>query len=201
MLAEACGAFHALYKLVGDFTANQLCGFVGDVVEPGSTVRTDGLNSYLVLPRYGYVHDRIVQKKHVETASKLLPGVHLVASLLKRRLLGTHQGRVSREHLGYYLDEFTFRFNSATHDPLGGDECDTEQLAAEILALENKIDGVSISGGEPFQQPEALRDLLERLLRAGLSRLVFTGYTLCDIIRLQLPPSASKDRHDQRWRR
>ncbi len=98
-------------RVVGDFTANQLCGFVGDVVEPGSTVRTDGLNSYLALLRYGYVHDRVVQKKHVETASELLPGVHLVASLLKRWLLGTHQGRVSREHLGYYLDEFTFRFN------------------------------------------------------------------------------------------
>src|SRR5262245_31885342 len=46
-----------------------------------------------------------------ESASDLLPRVHLVASLLKRWLLGTHQGAVSREHLDYYLDEFTFRFN------------------------------------------------------------------------------------------
>ena len=37
--------------------------------------------------------------------------MHLVASLLKRWLLGTHQGAVSRDHLAYYLDEFTFRFN------------------------------------------------------------------------------------------
>jgi transposase-like protein len=101
----------ARMRVVADCTANQLCGFVSDVVEPGSTVRTDGLNSYLALPRYSYVHDRVVQKKQVETASELLPGVHLVASLLKRWLLGTHQGRVSREHLGYYLDEFSFRFN------------------------------------------------------------------------------------------
>ena len=69
------------------------------------------MNSYLALPRHGYVHDRVIQKEHKETASELLPGVHLVASLLKRWLLGTHQGRVSREHLGYYLDEFTFHFN------------------------------------------------------------------------------------------
>src|SRR5664279_2745715 len=34
-----------------------------------------------------------------------------VASLLKRWLLGTHQGAVSHQHLAYYLDEFTFRFN------------------------------------------------------------------------------------------
>jgi ISXO2-like transposase domain len=36
---------------------------------------------------------------------------HLVASLLKRWLLGTHQGAISQGHLDYYLDEFTFRFN------------------------------------------------------------------------------------------
>lgn len=43
-----------------------------------------------------------------------MPRVHLVASLLKRWLLETHQGAVSREHLDYYLDEFTFRFNRRT---------------------------------------------------------------------------------------
>lgn len=43
-----------------------------------------------------------------------MPGVHRVASLLKRWLLGTHQGAVSNQHLGYYLDEFTFRFNRRT---------------------------------------------------------------------------------------
>jgi hypothetical protein len=37
--------------------------------------------------------------------------VHLVVSLLKRWLMGTHQGAVSHKHLAYYLDEFTFRFN------------------------------------------------------------------------------------------
>lgn len=98
-------------RVVADFTANDLCGFVGEAVEPGSTVRTDGLNSYLALPRYGYLHDRVVQQDYPDVGCDLLPGVHLVASLLKRWLLGTHQGRVSRDHLGYYLDEFTFRFN------------------------------------------------------------------------------------------
>ena len=43
--------------------------------------------------------------------SEMLPRVHRVVSLLKRWLLGTHQGAVSRAHLDYYLDEFTFRFN------------------------------------------------------------------------------------------
>ncbi len=37
-------------------------------------------------------------------------GCHVVA-LLKRWLMGTHHGAVSHEHLDYYLDEFTLRFN------------------------------------------------------------------------------------------
>ena len=53
-------------------------------------------------------------KRRAKTASELLPRVHRVASLLKRWLLGTHQGAVSPEHLDYYLDEFTFRFNRRT---------------------------------------------------------------------------------------
>ena len=49
-----------------------------------------------------------------EPAHVTMPGVHRIASLLKRWLLGTHQGGVSGRHLDYYLDEFTFRFNRRT---------------------------------------------------------------------------------------
>src|SRR5437870_6479352 len=59
----------------------------------------------------GYTHRVTVLKRGQQSAAELLPRVHLVVSLLKRWLLGTHQGAVSREHLDYYLDEFTFRFN------------------------------------------------------------------------------------------
>lgn len=98
-------------RVIEDFSADSICAFARDSIEPGSVVRTDGLNSYLALAKHGYIHDRVVQKKHKETASELLPGVHRIASLLKRWLLGTHQGAVGHRHLGYYLDEFTFRFN------------------------------------------------------------------------------------------
>jgi hypothetical protein len=40
-----------------------------------------------------------------------MPRVHRVASLLKRWLLGTHQGAVRPQQLDYHLDEYTFRFN------------------------------------------------------------------------------------------
>lgn len=80
-------------------------------------------------------------------------------------------------------------FNPGTHDPQGGYDSDTETLATRILGLGAKIEGISISGGEPFQQPEALLDLLCRLADSHLSRLVFSGYSLPEIDRLPLGPS------------
>ena len=90
-------------------TKANLHGFIAEAVAPGSTVVTDGLNLYQGLD--GYRHEVIVVKKQAADASTLLPRVHRVASLLKRWLLGTHQGAVEHEYLDYYLDEFTFRFN------------------------------------------------------------------------------------------
>jgi hypothetical protein len=46
-----------------------------------------------------------------DPAHVAMPGVHRIASLLKRWILGTHQGSVSDAHLQSYLEEFTFRFN------------------------------------------------------------------------------------------
>lgn len=101
-------------KRVRDSSATSLQPYVRSVVAPGSVVVTDGLNSYVGLASAGYRHDRRVILGSGQGAEVLLPRVHRVASLLKRWLLGTHQGAVSREHLDYYLDEFTFRFNRRT---------------------------------------------------------------------------------------
>src|SRR5205807_8675368 len=79
--------------------------------ELGSMVHTDGWLGYLPVEKKGYHHRVTFLKGKKESASELMPRVHRVASLLKRWLLGTHQGAVSREHLDYYLDEFTLRFN------------------------------------------------------------------------------------------
>ena len=43
-----------------------------------------------------------------------MPGVHRVASLLKRWLLGTHQGSVEPHQIDAYLNEYTFCFNRRT---------------------------------------------------------------------------------------
>jgi len=96
---------------VPDLTRKSLHGFIAEAVATGSTVRTDGLKAYMRMK--GYVHERQVQRDQPD-GEHLLPRVHRVVSLLKRWLMGTHQGAVGHEHLDYYLDEFTFRFNRRT---------------------------------------------------------------------------------------
>jgi transposase-like protein len=95
-------------RRIPDLTKHTLHGFISESIEPGSIVRTDGFNVYMGMP--GYTHDRQVQSRQTQE-EHLLPRAHRVISLLKRWLLGTHQGAVGFEHLDYYLDEFTFRFN------------------------------------------------------------------------------------------
>lgn len=101
-------------RRIPDATADSLQTFVEEAVAPGSLLHTDGLLSYDRLEKHGYRHRITFLKGRKESASALLPRVHRVVSLLKRWLLGTHQGAVSRAHLDYYLDEFTFRFNRRT---------------------------------------------------------------------------------------
>ncbi|MFP5206662.1 MAG: IS1595 family transposase [Acidobacteriota bacterium] len=98
-------------QTVPDLTRASSHGFIAASVEPGSTVRTDGFKSYLGLE--GYTHLRHVQSEQPED-EHVLPRVHRVIGLLKRRLLGTHQGAVSIDYLDDYLNEFTFRFNRRT---------------------------------------------------------------------------------------
>jgi transposase-like protein/ribosomal protein L40E len=101
-------------KRVRDSSEESLVtGFIKEAIEPGAVVVTDGLPTYRTVEKAGYVHRQKVQGGD-KNAPILFPRVHRVASLLKRWLLGTHQGRVERKHLPYYLDEFVFRFNRRT---------------------------------------------------------------------------------------
>jgi transposase-like protein len=102
---------------VPDASAESLSQAVQDTVEPGSMVRTDGWGGYGQLTSLGYVH--AVVRETGEVGENLLPLAHRAASLLKRWLLGTHQGAVRASHLDYYLDEFTFRFNRRTSGSRG----------------------------------------------------------------------------------
>lgn len=94
-----------------DSSFGSLRPFIQETITPGSTVITDGGSGYEGLEQFGFQREKYIIGRHRKNASDLLPRVHLVISLLKRWLLGTHQGAVSIVHLPYYLDEFTFRFN------------------------------------------------------------------------------------------
>jgi transposase-like protein len=98
-------------RRIPDASADSLQAFVEEAIAPGSLLHTDGLLSYDRLEQHGYRHRITFLKGRKESPAELLPRVHRVVSLLKRWLLGTHQGAVSPAHLDYYLDEFTFRFN------------------------------------------------------------------------------------------
>lgn len=100
---------------IPDASRPSLMRFIEQSIEPGSTVVSDGWTGYTGLE--GYTHERIVQsakRQSPQTEESLLPHVHRVASLLKRWLMGTHQGGVREKHMDDYLNEFTFRFNRRT---------------------------------------------------------------------------------------
>jgi len=130
---------------IADRTKSSLFAFVQQTVEPGSIVHTDGLLAYRGLERFGYEHEvTVLQGKGEDAGVHLLPRVHTVASLVKRWLLGTHQGAVRPKHLDYYLDEFTFRFNRRKSASRG-------KLFYRLLQQALEIDPVpykSIVGGE-----------------------------------------------------
>jgi len=100
-------------RCVPDASGESLEGAVQEAVKEKSVIRTDAWKGYNRLSRLGYIHE-IIRDETTEPGEDLLPYCHRVAALLKRWLLGTHQGAVSHEHLDYYLDEFTFRFNRRT---------------------------------------------------------------------------------------
>lgn len=98
-------------EVIEDVTQVSLTTFVAQNVSGDARIRTDGLASYDELGEVGFDHEKRVIGKNPKRASELFPGVHRVISLVKRWLLGTHQGAVSEKHLPWYLQEYTFRFN------------------------------------------------------------------------------------------
>lgn len=98
-------------RRVKDVSGASLLPFVQSAVMPGAVVHTDGWSGYSGLTAAGYKHEITVVSAGIDLAHVVMPRVHNVAALLKRWLLGTHQGGVQHVHLDYYLDEFAFRFN------------------------------------------------------------------------------------------
>jgi hypothetical protein len=100
-----------------DASALAIADFLEQCVEPGSVLLCDDWGSYgpalaeLAARGLHYTAKTTTLSKTTTRAHLIHPHVHRVASLLKRWLLGTHQGAVTDPHLDAYLDEFVFRFN------------------------------------------------------------------------------------------
>lgn len=101
-------------QLTEKATKNSLQAFIRDNIEPGSVISTDGATFYADATNHGYIHEPTVVSGSDIAAHVSLPGVHRVAALLKRWLLGTHHGAIKPKHLDAYLNEFVFRFNRRT---------------------------------------------------------------------------------------
>jgi transposase-like protein len=97
-------------QVVPDCSGDVLEHTVLSNVSPDSTVITDGWKGYNFLDGGRYTHLQVVASQ-TSNKESVLPGVHLIASLVKRLILGTFQGRFDPKHLQSYLDEYVFRFN------------------------------------------------------------------------------------------
>lgn len=102
---------------VADASAQSLEPAISAAIEPGSQVRTDDWKGYQGLEKLGYGHP--IARSTTEVGDNLLSLANRIASLLKRWLIGTHQGAVQSSYLDYYLDEYTFRFNRRTSGTRG----------------------------------------------------------------------------------
>jgi transposase-like protein len=96
----------------GDQT--HVMAFVKESVLAGATIRSDGSPVYKSVQESGYEHRVTVHLGSKTPAHESMPGVHRVAALLQRWMMGTHHGAVQPPQLDYYLDEFVFRFNRRT---------------------------------------------------------------------------------------
>jgi len=105
-------------QVIENCSSGQLIPFVKSNVSPGSKVSTDGWKGYNGLAEAGYSHHKILSAA-VNDKESVLPGVHLVVSLVKRVILGTFQGRFDEPYLQRYLDEYVFRFNRRTSKAVG----------------------------------------------------------------------------------
>lgn len=97
--------------------------FIVSNIEKKTKLITDGSKAYYRIKDHGYSHiakpGPYAGQKRKNKDDDMLPGAHRIASLLKRWILGTYQGRIDPKYLDDYLNEFTFRFNRRTSKARG----------------------------------------------------------------------------------
>ena len=130
-------------QVVPDCSGDTLEHFVSTNIDPGSHMVTDGWKGYDGIDPEVYEHQQVVASRSDDKDS-VLPGVHLVASLVKRLILGTFQGRFAPKHLQSYMDEYVFRFNRRTSRNVGKKFMRIAQqvVASSQMTVQNIVGGV-----------------------------------------------------------
>ncbi len=105
-------------QVVDDCSSDSLTAFIDQNIAVGSYVITDGWKGYDSIDKNRYDHHQVFLSKSKDNYSAL-SGVHLIASLVKRLIIGTFQGRLDPKYLQHYLDEYVFRFNRRTSRNIG----------------------------------------------------------------------------------
>jgi ribosomal protein L37AE/L43A len=134
---------------IADRSGASLNEAISRLIAKGSQVRTDDYCAYSRVKHLGYEHQVI--ESSPTGPKNLLPLANRVASLLKRWLLGTHQGSVARTHLDYYLDEFTFRFNRRTSHSRG---LLFYRLVSQAVQLEPQPGKTLVGGRGEIEPPQ-----------------------------------------------
>lgn len=110
-------------KHIKSRAGSEIQDFITEAILPGATIISDRHKSYPAIVKKGYIHDPQKKPYFWEEVDgddeRLLPRVHRAVSLLKRWYYGTYQGRVDKQSLQSYLDEFVFRFNRRTSGSRG----------------------------------------------------------------------------------
>jgi transposase-like protein len=126
-------------QVVPDCSSDSLMPFIEHNVKPGSQIITDGWKGYYPVDNKKYNHQTVHWIKSADKSS-VLPGVHLVISLVKRVMLGTFQGRFEPKHLQSYLDEYVFRFNRRNSKSVGKKFMRiVQQVVASIKITHNQV--------------------------------------------------------------
>lgn len=74
-----------------------------------------------------------------------------------------------------------------THKRENGKLVSISSIVDEIVMIRERHDGVTILGGEPFDQPESVAELVSRLKNHGLHVTVYSGFTIEQLIERRLP--------------
>jgi transposase-like protein len=134
-------------QVIPDCSGPVLKAFIDENIVPGSTVVTDGWKGYYALDPKKYDHIQQVAK-HIKDKNSVLPGVHRVASLVKRLMLGTFQGRFGPNHLQSYIDEYVFRFNRRNSRYIGKKFM---RIVQQIVASPRTSFREIVGGNSPFE--------------------------------------------------